>query len=148
AELRCTSPNAAPLHRRSNAAPDPKPEITPAEVGNRWMDVSLYTKEPLNKSLSGLEVEYRVLEIYSRDAGKREAKLAFDVGQGTQDLGFRNELNVLFQCEPSVQVVLHILDDDGTPTTGQFVFRDALGRVYPSRSRRLAPDFFFHDQEI
>src|SRR5436853_541233 len=24
--------------------------------------------------------------------------------------------------------------------------RDARGRVYPARSRRLAPDFFFHDQ--
>ena len=28
----------------------------------------------------------------------------------------------------------------------QFVFRDERGRVYPARSRRLAPDFFFHDQ--
>ncbi len=37
-------------------------------------------------------------------------------------------------------------DDDGAPTTGQFVFRDARGRVYPSRTRRLAPDLFFHDQ--
>ena len=42
-----------------------------------------------------------MLELYSRDTGKREAKLAFDVGQGTQDLGFRNELNVLFDCEPA-----------------------------------------------
>ena len=41
---------------------------------------------------------------------------------------------------------LEVLDDDGKPTTGQFVFRDAQGRVYPARSRRLAPDFFFHDQ--
>ncbi|MCA9108171.1 MAG: CehA/McbA family metallohydrolase, partial [Planctomycetales bacterium] len=29
---------------------------------------------------------------------------------------------------------------------GQLVFRDPRGRVYPARSRRLAPDFFFHDQ--
>ena len=28
----------------------------------------------------------------------------------------------------------------------QFTFRDERGRVYPARSRRLAPDFFFHDQ--
>ena len=65
---------------------------------HRWMDVSLYTKQPINKSLSGLALEYRVVQLYSRDTGKREAKLAFDVGQGTQDLGFRNELNVLFDC--------------------------------------------------
>jgi len=39
-----------------------------------------------------------------------------------------------------------VLDDDGTPTTGQFVFRDSQDRVYPSLARRLAPDFFFHNQ--
>ena len=100
----------------------------------------------MNKPLSGLEVEYRVLELYSRDAGRREARLAFDVGQGTQDLGFRNEINVLFRCLPAVSMTLEVLDDDGRPTTGQFVFRDDRGRVYPSRTRRLAPDFFFHDQ--
>lgn len=146
AELRTSSPNAAPLHRRSTNKPDPVPDIKPTEVGNRWMDVSLYNKEPLNRTLSGLGLEYRIVEIYSRDAGKREANLAFDVGQGTQDLGFRNEVNLLFDCEPAVDVVLDVIDYDGTPTTGQFVFRDALGRVYPSRSRRLAPDLFFHDQ--
>jgi hypothetical protein len=145
-ELRVTSPNAAPLYRRSTGKPDPKPEITPDEAANRWLDVSLYNTQPMNRTLSGLSLEYRVVELYSRDAGKREAKLAFDVGQGTQDLGFRNEINVLFDCEPAVSVVLDVIDDDGRPTTGQFVIRDELGRIYPSRSRRLAPDFFFHDQ--
>src|SRR5207248_1986657 len=83
----------------------------------------------------------RLVQLFSRDAGKREAKLVFDCGQGTQDLGFRNEINVLFDCKPAVKVELEVLDDDGkTPVTGQFVFRDARGRVYPAQSRRLAPD--------
>ena len=56
----------------------------------------------------------------------------FDVGQGTQDLGFRNEVNILFNCEPAVEVTLDILDDDGKPTTAHFVIRDTQGRVYPS----------------
>jgi hypothetical protein len=72
--------------------------------------------------------------------------LTFDVGQGTQDIGFRNETAVLFESARGVEVVLNVLDDDGTPTMGQFVIRDGQGRVYPARSRRLAPDFFFHDQ--
>ena len=110
------------------------------------MDVKSFDKQPLNKTLSGLEVEYRIVQLFSRDRGKREAKLQFDVGQGTQDIGFRNELAVLFDCQPAVKVELKILDDDGQPTTGQFVFRDGEGQVYPARSRRLAPDFFFHDQ--
>ena len=141
-----SSPNALPLHKRSTAAKKPELTIPPKEVENRWLDVSLNTEQPLAKNLSGLSLEYRVIELYSRDAGKREAKLAFDVGQGTQDLGFRNEANILFECAPAVAVRLDILDDDGKPTTGQFVFRDEHGRVYPSRARRLAPDLFFHDQ--
>jgi hypothetical protein len=145
APLRCTSPNASPLHDSENE-PEPPQTITPREVVQRWMDVSLYDKAPLKERLSGLEIEYRVLELFSRDRGRREGRLQFDVGQGTQDLGFRSEVNLLFDCRPCVRVELEVLDDDGTPTTGQFVFRDGRDRVYPARSRRLAPDFFFHDQ--
>ena len=93
-----------------------------------------------------MNLEYRIIELFSRDRGQREAKLSFDVGQGTQDLGFRSEVNILFRCRPCVQVELEVLDEDGTPTTGQFTFRDTLNRVYPARARRFAPDFFFHDQ--
>jgi hypothetical protein len=146
AQLRVSSPNAAPLVKRSSGSADPKISIKPNEVGERWLDVVMIDSQPLNKTLSGLPLEYRIIELYSRDVGRREAKLAFDVGQGTQDLGFRNELNVLFNCEPAVEVTLEVLDDDGQPTTGHFVFRDAKGRVYPALSRRLAPDFFFHEQ--
>jgi len=146
AKLRVSSPNAAPLHQRSTGAADPKPSVKPQDVPERWIDVSTFDQQPLVDKLSGLEVDYRILQIYSRDKGKREAKFQFDVGQGTQDEGFRNELPVLFECEPAVKVTLDIRDVDGSPTTGQFVIKDRFGRVYPARSRRLAPDFFFHDQ--
>lgn len=146
APLGVQSPNAAPVYQRSTNQAAPKPTIQLRDVGNRWMDVRSFDKQPLNKNLSGLEVEYRILQLFSRDRGKREAKLEFDVGQGTQDLGFRNELAVLFDCQPAVKVELEILDNDGEPTTGQFIIRDNEGQVYPARSRRLAPDFFFHDQ--
>jgi hypothetical protein len=146
-ELRCDSPNAAPVFKRSSNSAEPAPSIKPEQVADRWLDGELIDRQPLNKRLSGLKLEYRLVQLYSRDAGKREAKLVFDVGQGTQDLGFRNEVNVLFDCRPAVKVDLEVLDDDGkTPTTGQFVFKDAEGRVYPAQSRRLAPDFFFHAQ--
>ena len=146
APLSCTSPNAEKVVQRSTSKPNPEIRISESDVLSRWMDVSMTDRQPLEKTLSGLAVEYRIVEIYSRDAGKREGKLVFDVGQGTQDLGFRNEVNVLFECEPSVQVVLDIIDYDGSPTTGQFEIRDLRDRIYPSRSRRMAPDFFFHDQ--
>jgi hypothetical protein len=146
AALRATSPNAAPLHTRSTSSPDPKPTVKPEDVPIRWMDIMTFDSQPLTPKLSGLELDYRIVQIYSRDKGKREATIGFDVGQGTQDIGFRNEIAVLFECEPAVRVKLSLLDDDGKPTTAQLTFRDKLGRVYPSRSRRLAPDFFFHDQ--
>ena len=144
--LRASSPNAARLQIQSTGSSEPKAAVSPADVADRWLDVALADTQPLNKTLSGLKLEYRIVELYSRDAGRREAKLEFDVGQGTQDLGFRNEINVLFDCEPAVAVKLGVLDDDGTPTTAQFTIRDERGRIYPSRARRLAPDFFFHDQ--
>ena len=88
-----------------------------------------------------------MIQIYSRDAGKREAKLSFDVGQGTQDLGFRSEVDILFTCDPGVKVTLgRPATTTGSRRSASFLIRDAPGRVYPSQSRRLAPDFYFHPQ--
>ena len=146
AKLRCLSPNAELPYRRSSNAPEPPAGVTEAGVRDRWLEVDTFDERPLTPTLSGLELEYRMLLLYSRDAGPREAKLAFDVGQGSQDLGFRNELDVLFECAPSVPVTLRVRDVDGKPTTAGFVVRDTQGRVHPTRTRRLEPDFFFHDQ--
>ncbi len=146
APLRVESPNAAPLFRRSTGSPDPAVTITTGDALDRFLDVDVYSKPPMKEKLSGLELEYRVIQLYSRDVGKREATLAFDVGQGTQDLGFRNEVSILFNCVRAVEVVLEVLDHDGKPTTGMFEIRDRFGRVYPAPARRLAPDFFFHNQ--
>jgi hypothetical protein len=145
-ELKLESPNVAPLYKRSTSSPNPKPEITPADVPHRWLDAVIYTGQPLNKTLSGLALEYRILQLYSRDVGKREAKLGFNVGQGTQDLGFRSDASILFNCVPAVEIALGVKDFDGQPTTAAFVIRDTQGRVYPNPARRLAPDFFFHNQ--
>ena len=112
----------------------------------RFLDLSMYTKPPMKERLSGLAVEYRVLQIYSRDPGKREAKLFFNVGQGSQDLGFRSEVDILFTTRPASKVTLHILDAGGQPTTAAFLIRDRLERVYPATSKRVAPDFFFQKQ--
>jgi hypothetical protein len=146
APLAAESPNAAPIFRRSSGQPDPKTSIRPAEIVQRWLELSMFVDRPMKRPLSGLGLEYRVIQLYSRDAGKREAKISFNVGQGTQDLGFRSDVDILFACDPAVSVVLDVRDDDGRPTMASFIFRDRMGRVYPSPSRRLAPDFFFHPQ--
>ncbi len=135
APLKASSPNAQKLHG------------SPAsDVANRWCDLATFDSQPLKPTLSGLALEYRIIQIYSRDAGKREAKFAFNVGQGTQDIGFRNEVDVLFTARAAHQVTLRVLDDHGQPTTASFLIKDQLGRVYPAQSKRLAPDFSFHPQ--
>jgi hypothetical protein len=153
AELRAVSPNAQSVHdapgtQTSSDKYYGKHEPTAAQLAieQRWLDLELFGKQPLNKELSGLTLEYRILSIYSRDPGPREAKIAFDVGQGTQDLGFRSEADVLFQCAPARNVKLHVLDENGGPTTAMFIVRDAQGHVFPSQAKRLAPDFAFQPQ--
>jgi hypothetical protein len=106
----------------------------------------MFNSQPLNRALSGLKLEYRIVQIFSRDVGSREATLSFDVGQGTQDLGFRSDVNILFECVPAVDVKLDVADHDGAPTVGAFTIRDELDRVYPLMGRRRPPDFFFHEQ--
>jgi hypothetical protein len=120
-------------------------EARPGEP-RRFLHVEMFTQPPLTAALSGLEVEYAVAVIYSSEAGRREATLSFDVGQGTQDLGFRGEVPVLFDIRPAVPLKLSIRDHDGRPSYARLTFRDKAGHVYPPQARRLAPDFFFQQQ--
>lgn len=146
ARLRCTSPQSKSMVRGSTSAAEPVMEISPAEANRRWLDIAIPVQEPMLPQLSGLGVEYRILQLYSRDAGLREATLQFDVGQGTQDLGFRSELPMVFLARPSQSIPLRIRDHDGEPTTCSLLIQDRLGRIYPNPARRFAPDFFFHPQ--
>ncbi len=135
ARLNVESPNAKWL------ANSPKDDLQ-----NRWLDLLLAESTPMQSNLSGLGLEYRIVSLYSRDVGNREAKFAFDVGEGTQDLGSRSVADVLFNCLPSQPITLRILDEVNHPTTGCFVIRDQAGRFYPSQAKRLAPDFAFQKQ--
>ena len=112
----------------------------------RFLDVEMFDQSPMTSKLSGLNVEYALALIHCSEAGAREATIVFDVGEGTQDLGFRSEIPVLFSVRPAIPVKLSIHDADGQPTTSRLEFRDRHGRVYPPQAKRLAPDFFFQPQ--
>lgn len=135
APLRVTSEQAISL------AGSPK-----AKLEDRWLDLAIFRGRPLSPTLTGASIDYRIIQLYSRDAGRRAAVLTFDVGQGTQDLGFRSDLLVNFECRPTREVQLKLLDENGKPTTAALEIRDNQGRVYPSQAKRLAPDFHFHPQ--
>ena len=107
-------------------------------VGRRWLDLQMFNKQPMRERLSGLEVEYRILQLYSRNTGKREGKLSFNVGQGTQDLGFRNDVDILFTARPATKVTLLVLDFDDKPTTGAFLIDQAIdtrGDMFEPKAR-------------
>ncbi len=74
------------------------PQLRPAAEG--WLDALIYHRPLVPEKLSGHELEYLIVRLRSAETGKREARLTFDVGQGTQDLGFRAEVPVLFTIKP------------------------------------------------
>ncbi|MBO0860592.1 MAG: hypothetical protein J2P21_19345, partial [Chloracidobacterium sp.] len=111
ARLKAESSNALPVYNTSSGNPRPPQQVTPRDVTDRWLDLAMFDKSPLKPTLSGLELEYRVIQVYSRDAGKREARISFNVGQGTQDIGFRNDVDILFNCLPAADVTLRVLDE-------------------------------------
>ena len=146
AKLQVQSENSGAVYTRSDSSAEPAMKLTPEEEKQRWADISFYDKNPMSERLSGLGLEYRILSIYSRDAGERSAKLSFNVGQGTQDIGFRNEATVLFKILPASKLRLNVVDENKLPTIAAFTIRDDQGRIYPNPSKRLAPDFFFQPQ--
>ena len=62
--LRIESPNARPL-----------PHAPADQVDARWMSLALYAGQPAAPTLTGLPVEYRFLQIFSREAGEQTAVL-------------------------------------------------------------------------
>ena len=144
--LSMESPQARPVYRRGTGLAMAPQSIRPADVTDRWLELDTYGQKPMESQLSGLELEYRIGLFYSRDRGRREAQIGATLGAGTEDIGFRNRTAVLFDIAPSREVMLHVRDENGRPCMASFVVKDKVGRVYPARSKRLAPDFFFHEQ--
>ena len=149
APLRVSSPNAGRVSISSwtsDNAPEPAVRLTERDVAERWAEFTIFDKPPMAPRLSGLGLEYLVLDVYSRDRGQRAAEIAIDVGQGSQDVGFRNDVSVLFTATPAEDVRFRVRDERGRPAMAAFVIRDEQGRVYPLGSKRLAPDFPFQPQ--
>jgi hypothetical protein len=63
-------------------------------------DVTFVSVAKITPELTGRLVEYRLLRVTCSASGKRELTISFDAGQGTQDLGFRGEVPVLFVVKP------------------------------------------------
>lgn len=139
--LHIDSPNARPV-----------PNAPKEQVSERWLGLLPFTSQPLLPNLSGLELEYTLVQVFSRDTGERTATIGFAIDSG-KGLPARPKLigepvtaRFTFVARASVPVTFEVAEFDGTPTTAAFLIRDAAGRVYPAQQKRLAPDFFFHPQ--
>ena len=138
--------NITPTGVAPPGASRPAQSITASDVSDRWLAMEMFNGPPLVPELSGLQVEFRILQLYSRDAGKREARLVFSAGPATADLGFRDSVPILFTCRPAVPVTLYIKDAAGSRTAASLLISDRQGRIYPCPAKRLAPDFPFQKQ--
>ena len=144
APLRLTSPNGGRVYTGTwQDDHEPATTITPSDVADRWAELTLFDKPPLSPHLSGLGLEYAVLEIYSRDRGQRAADIRVDVGQGSGDIGARNGVSILFTAAPGYDVTFRVRDEKDRPAIAAFAIRDRAGRIYPLGAKRLAPDLPF-----
>jgi hypothetical protein len=134
----------------------PHGDLSNVPTKDRWAAVSLFQESPLEKNLSGLPLEYLVLQVYSRDDGPHAMTLSFNVGalrsSGTGSVpytpgnpGFRGEARLDFTVQKAVPVTLRIVDEHGAPSGARFTIRDKVGHVYPHRSKRYVPDLFFQN---
>jgi hypothetical protein len=108
--------------------------------------IILFNQEMQAISLSGLPVEYRVLQLFSRDQGQRRGTLeAYTTTQSGELTGYGHR-EFQFECLPSRVVDLDVIDADGRGCVAALTIKDKLGNVYPPQAMRLAPDMFFQPQ--
>ncbi len=148
--LRAASPNAIPVNGlfppdavAGGSMGGSGVPTTKGDIAQRWMTLEVHDAQPLEATLEALPIDFKVLAIYARDAGRRSARIRLDIGPGTGDIGERDHVNIVFDVLPARTVRLKIADVDGNPVTCSLLITDALGRIYPSQTRRSPPDMFF-----
>ncbi|MEC9097308.1 MAG: CehA/McbA family metallohydrolase, partial [Planctomycetota bacterium] len=151
--LNLGSPSSGPVYAGSSVGILKRQEQTELAEGeniegkrNRFLELDIFRSPPMTTRLSGLDIEYVIMTVSSTEAGRREALLQFDVGQGTQDLGFRGETPVLMNVAKAIPVSFKIRDENNRPSIARLIITDKTGRVYPSQIKRVVPDFFFQPQ--
>ena len=145
--LAVQSPNVGPVYIRSSGiAAGENGADRDGRAGSMGRDLDLRSRADARPSLGARRSSTAILEVFSRDAGQRSAQVSFNVGQGTQDVGFRNDTRRALHVGPGAPNPSAIQDEHGRPTTAGVIVRDERERIYPNISKRLEPDFFFQPQ--
>ena len=123
ARLRAQSPNAGRLAN------------SPAgEVNDRWLDMMLFDGPPLQETLGGLKLEYRIIQLYSRDAeaGARR-RFPWTWARARRIWVFAMRRMCCSTAWPALPVTLRVLDENSEPTTAAFAtIRDPQGAGFLS----------------
>jgi hypothetical protein len=123
----------------------------PKDYAQRWMGFKFYTNHPIDRQLSGIPLEYCIVEIFSRDRGHKSAYLQAYAGGGPpiflrysmlKPTGFEAD----FDCLSSREVTFQIVDWDGKGCYAALTVNDEAGRLYPAPAHRIEPDFGFQPQ--
>lgn len=153
APLRINSPQAGAVYggvqqltMKRMATENLASDLNKGKPDDRFIDIIVRNDATLSDKLSGLSLEYKLIDISSSQPGNREATLQFDVGEGTKDLASRFEIPILFQIVKAEPVEIKVMDELGQKSVARLEIRDSQGRVYPSQLKRLAPDLFFQPQ--
>lgn len=88
----------SPLRVHCDQAKLPGDASHDSDNRHRWLSVKIAEQSPLPTKLTGDKLQYCLLQLHTDVIGKRTAVLAMDVGQGTADIGFRNDVVLTFQC--------------------------------------------------
>lgn len=129
-----------------NQAPMGAPAAIATSVGDmaaRWLDLGVLDAKQLPAALLPLPVDFKLLQIYARDAGVHAAHISADAGAGRQASGGNDTVLVDFSVLAGQAVTVAVRDVDGAPVTCSLLVTDAQGRVYPSQTRRDLPDMYF-----
>ncbi len=124
-------------------------------IEKMWLMSQVYETTPLiafgqelaTVPLSGIPVEYRVIQLFSRNSGRRSSKIsAYALSTKPDRFRSLSHQELDFECLPSRTVTLGVLDVDGRGCVASLTIKDKQEQIYPPQSMRLAPDMFFQPQ--
>jgi hypothetical protein len=124
-------------------------------IEKMWIMAQLHETTPIIRygyeipviPLSGFPLEYHVVQVFSRDRGRRSAELVastFPADQG--GAGGSSSRMFDFDCAATRDVLFSIKDADGRGCVAALTVTDSRGLVYPPQAMRIAPDLYFQRQ--
>jgi hypothetical protein len=148
-ELAIVSPNTEPLYHKSKGGQFPLPEnlMTPEELAKRFLEVSFFRGRPLGSALSRAPLEYRILQIYTREKLSRHASLSVRLVEDGNERGIGNvssPVAITFEVTPATKVIFQILDHDGSPAMAGLTISDGIQRFVRSDSDSPLPNNYRH----